>query len=108
VRTHIRVANAPQKPVLIYDGECGFCRLSVQRLQSTVGNRLEYVPFQDETLKARFPELSTARLDLAVHLVHQDGSVSAGAESLFQARALCRSITGCWTGMITRHVCTRE
>jgi predicted DCC family thiol-disulfide oxidoreductase YuxK len=88
VRTHICVANAPEKPVLLYDGECGFCRVTIRRLQSTVGDRLEYLPFQDESVHPRFPELSTARLDLAVHLVHPDGSVSAGAESIFQARAL--------------------
>src|SRR5437773_2587310 len=39
-----RVANPPAKPLLIFDGECGFCRRWIERWQAKTGDRIDYRP----------------------------------------------------------------
>jgi predicted DCC family thiol-disulfide oxidoreductase YuxK len=85
VRLEIHVTAPPQKPLLIYDGECNFCALWVRRWKHSTGERVDYLPFQDPLVAARFPELPRKGLETAVHLVETDGSVFCGAEGAFRA-----------------------
>ena len=71
------------KPVLIYDGDCGFCRRQVARWQTVTGDRVEYVPGPD----ARFDNVPRERLEAAVVLVMPHGEVLDGAEAVFRALA---------------------
>src|SRR5258705_12968150 len=70
------------EPTLIYDGECGICRASVE-----LGRRwdrehvLRVVPFQDAAAVARFP-IALPALAAAMHLVLPDGRVYAGADAI--------------------------
>lgn len=73
------------KPVLVFDGDCGFCRLWIGRWKRATGDRVEYVP--SEKAAARFPQLSTDDLAEAVHLVEPDGRISRGAEAVFRSLA---------------------
>jgi predicted DCC family thiol-disulfide oxidoreductase YuxK len=75
-------------PVLIFDGDCGFCRFWLARWRVRLGDRLEYIPLQDPQLAERFPQLATAQLKRAVHFVDSGGVVSSGAEAVFRAFAL--------------------
>ena len=72
---------------MIFDGDCNFCRFWVRRWQRTTGERVDFVPFQDPGVMARFPELPRERFETAVHLVETDGSVYSGAEAAFRALA---------------------
>ena len=72
---------------MIFDGDCNFCRFWVARWQLTTGERVDYLPFQDPAVTARFPELPRERFETAVHLVEPDGSVYSGAEAAFRALA---------------------
>jgi len=68
-------------PTLIFDGECGFCRRSVEIVRSwDREHRLHYVPFQDEAAVARFGVPFPA-LAAAMHLILPDGRVYAGADA---------------------------
>lgn len=68
-------------PTVIYDGECGICRQSVELLRRWDRNRvLRYVSFQDETAVARFG-IALPALAAAMHLVLPDGRVYAGADA---------------------------
>ena len=42
------------KPVLIYDGHCGFCRIWLDYWRQLTGDRIEYLASQD--VGARFPQ----------------------------------------------------
>jgi predicted DCC family thiol-disulfide oxidoreductase YuxK len=53
-----RVALAPAKPVLIYDGDCNFFRLWIRRWQQRTGDTVEYVSLQADSVAVQFPELS--------------------------------------------------
>src|SRR5437867_9583815 len=71
----------PSRPTLIYDGECGFCRESVELvLRWDREHRLAVIPFQEEARVAAFGIPLTA-LAAAMHLVLPDGRVFAGADA---------------------------
>ena len=46
-----------------------------------------YLPFQDESVAARFPEIPREDFEQAVHLILPDGSVCSGAEAVFRSLA---------------------
>ena len=73
------------RPCLIWDGDCGFCRRSVEHLRLTLGERVMYEPYQ--TAHVRFPEIPVDAFRAAVHLAEPDGRMSRGAEAVFRALA---------------------
>jgi predicted DCC family thiol-disulfide oxidoreductase YuxK len=76
---------SPSKPVLIFDGDCGFCRLWIERWRAATGDRVEYLPSQKAA--ARFPKLTAEQLSEAVHLVEPSGRTCRGAEAVFRSLA---------------------
>lgn len=66
---------------MIFDGECGICRQSVDLLRRWDREQvLRYLPFQDEAAVARFG-IALPALAAAMHLVLPDGRVYAGADA---------------------------
>ncbi|MGE5178819.1 MAG: lipase maturation factor family protein [Bacteroidota bacterium] len=76
----------PEKPLLVYDGDCGFCRLWIDRWRATTGDRVDYAPFQE--VLSRFPEIPRERFARAVQLRDPDGRWYGGAEAVFRALAV--------------------
>lgn len=71
----------PDRPTLVYDGECGFCRQSVELLRRwDREQRLVAIPFQDQVRVAGFG-IPLPALAAAMHLVLPDGRVFAGADA---------------------------
>jgi predicted DCC family thiol-disulfide oxidoreductase YuxK/uncharacterized membrane protein YphA (DoxX/SURF4 family) len=87
VSQEIRVASPPLKPLLVFDGDCHFCRRWIARWQRDTGDAVSYLPFQDETIFARFPEIPREDFAHYVQLILPDGSVRSGAEAVFCALA---------------------
>jgi predicted DCC family thiol-disulfide oxidoreductase YuxK len=75
------------RPLLLYDGECGFCRSQVERLRARVGDAVSFEPYQDAGDRAGIPESQLAR---AVHWVGMDGGVASGAEAVLRTLAARR------------------
>src|SRR5947208_16193727 len=76
------------RPTLIYDGECGFCRRSVDWLQRwDREHRIALVPFQDRARVAAF-NIPLPALAAAMHLVlpPPDGRVLSGADAVPERR----------------------
>jgi lipase maturation factor 1 len=84
---NILVASPPARPVLLYDGDCGFCRLVVARWRDAWAVRIEVMPAQ--SVGIRFPEIPRDALARAVHLVTPDGRVASGAAAVLKTQALC-------------------
>ncbi|MFA5057974.1 MAG: lipase maturation factor family protein [Opitutaceae bacterium] len=81
-----RVARPPTgRPLLLFDGECEFCRLWIERWREAAGGRLDLEPAQ--TAASRFPEISSAEFNRAVQLIDTQGQVFSAAEAIFRARA---------------------
>jgi predicted DCC family thiol-disulfide oxidoreductase YuxK len=87
VKSTIRVTSPPQKPLLVYDGECGFCTLWIHRWKCVTGELIDYLPSQDPSITERFPEIPRAAFDSSVQLIQPDGAVYNGAEAVFQSLA---------------------
>lgn len=77
--------SGSQKPLLIYDGECSFCRAWIARWQHVIGDRIEYAPYQDAT--SRLPDIPRERFAEAVVLIEPDGRRAHGAEAVFRSLA---------------------
>ncbi len=81
-----QTTTAPGHPVIIYDGECVFCRRSTDRLQWLLqDDSIEYASFRDPGVLSRFPGVTEQACDLALQLVATDGRVYAGAEAATRA-----------------------
>jgi predicted DCC family thiol-disulfide oxidoreductase YuxK len=80
---HRRVANPPPKPLMVFDGDCHFCRHWIERWRELTRGAVEYAPSQE--VGARFPELSAAEFQNAVQFIEPDGTVSSGAAAVFRS-----------------------
>ncbi len=78
-----KVANPPTRPIMIYDGDCHFCRYWIERWKWFTGERVDYAASQDSEIRTRFPEISAEQFDTSVQLVMPDGQVFSGAEAVF-------------------------
>lgn len=78
--------TATNKSTLIYDGNCSFCRLWLEYLQSLTGDRIAYVASQE--IGDDFPQVSREALKRSSALVHADGTVQFGAAAIFEALSL--------------------
>jgi lipase maturation factor 1 len=87
VSQDLRVASPPSKPLLVYDGDCHFCKRWIARWQRKTGDAISYVPFQDESVAARFPEIPREDYEHAVRLILPDGTVCGGAQAAFRSLA---------------------
>ncbi|HWE49863.1 MAG TPA: lipase maturation factor family protein, partial [Bryobacteraceae bacterium] len=72
------------RPVLVFDGDCAFCRMWIEYWQALTGDRVEYVSYQ--TGARRFPDVAVNDFKKAVHLF-KDGKTYTGAEAVFQLAA---------------------
>ena len=69
------------RAILIYDGDCGFCRQTVAMVSKwDREGRLTLIPFQDQARVAAF-RIPLPALAAAMHLVLPDGRVLAGADA---------------------------
>ncbi len=97
----LRVAQAPPRPLLVFDGDCHFCGLWIRRWRQLTGKAVDYLPAQDPRVAQQFPELPRARLDTAVQLIATDGGVYSGAEAVCRALAENPAWQWLWRGYQT-------
>lgn len=70
------------KPVLIYDDDCGFCRLWIERWSPLTHNAVDYHASQD--VAGNYPQISPEKFDFSVYFVTSDGSFCSGAQAVFK------------------------
>ncbi len=78
-----RTNGGAGQPVLLYDGDCGFCRSWVPRWRRLTRGRVAFRPYQDPA--ARPPDVSREALAREIHLVLPDGRVFAGFGALVRS-----------------------
>jgi lipase maturation factor 1 len=71
------------RPVLIYDGHCGFCRIWLDYWRRLTGDRIEYIASQE--VGDRFPQIPSEAYSKAVQCVRPDGTVASGARAVFES-----------------------
>ena len=72
---------------MVFDGNCNFCGLWIQRWRQLTGDAIDYLPSQDPQIAARFPEIPREHFESSVQLIEPDGEVFSGAEAVFRALA---------------------
>lgn len=70
------------KPLLIYDGKCGFCGIWLNYWRKLTGDRIDYAPSQE--VGEKYPQIPKADFSKSVQLVRPDGSVANGARAVFE------------------------
>jgi predicted DCC family thiol-disulfide oxidoreductase YuxK len=79
----MQTATVLSLPLLIYDGDCGFCIYWVRYWQKLTGDRVAYAPYQE--VAGQFPEIPVAAFQRAVQYIAPDGKIASGAEAALLA-----------------------
>lgn len=77
-------------PIMLYDGDCGFCKKWVDRWHKMSGEKIQYIPYQffkaDETGKlVDFPSISIEDCKRAIQLILPSGEHLQAARAVFGA-----------------------
>ena len=82
-RSHLRVANPPTRPLLIWDGECDFCRLWIERWREITARKVDYATYQEAA--HQFPDISVEQFKRAMVLIEPDGETFFAAEAIYRS-----------------------
>jgi predicted DCC family thiol-disulfide oxidoreductase YuxK len=77
------VRDAPRKPLLIFDGDCHFCRRWIERWRDLTAGTVEYCSSQE--VAGRFPEIPRDAFERAVQFIETDGTLFSAAEAVFRS-----------------------
>jgi predicted DCC family thiol-disulfide oxidoreductase YuxK len=80
---HFHVSNPPPKPLMIWDGECHFCKRWIERWQEITAGKVDYVTYQQAA--HQFPEIPIEQFQRAVALVEPDGETFFAAEAVYRS-----------------------
>ncbi len=79
-----KTAHAPtEKPLMAWDGNCGFCHYWVLRWKMFTGDKVEYRPFQEAA--KNFPDIEYKYFKQAIRFIDLDGKIYTGPAAAFQA-----------------------
>lgn len=85
-REQLPDAAGKSKPVLIFDGDCGFCRRWIARWRQLTGRTILYMPSQSDEVARLFPEIPAQWYEEGVVLMEP------GREPLRCAHAVLRTL----------------
>ena len=83
-----RVSNPPPKPLMIWDGDCHFCRRWIERWREITRGAVDYATYQEAA--GRFPEIPREQFQKSVVYIDKDGDVCFAAEAVYRSLR-CRS-----------------
>jgi predicted DCC family thiol-disulfide oxidoreductase YuxK len=75
--------HVPDRPLLVFDGDCSFCKALVDYGKQITGERVRYAPYQE--VGPQFPRISREDFASAVKLILPGGEVRSGAHAVFSA-----------------------
>jgi predicted DCC family thiol-disulfide oxidoreductase YuxK len=81
------------RPLLVYDGDCGFCTYWVRYWQQLTGDRVAYAPYQETA--AQYPEIPVTAFQNAIQFIAPDGKIASAAEASFLTLSYARG-KGIW------------
>ncbi len=100
-QSNLRVASPPPKqPLMVWDGECHFCKRWIERWREITAGEVDYVTYQE--VADRFPEIPLEQFKRAVALIEPNGETFFAAEAVYRSLG-CRSSRK-WLGWSYDHV----
>jgi lipase maturation factor 1 len=82
-------AVSGSKPILIYDGRCGFCKIWIDYWRRLTAGRVDYQASQD--VAEQYPQIPRAAFSKSVQYVREDGSVASGARAVFESLGMVKT-----------------
>ena len=89
--------GGPKLPLLIYDGDCSFCRMWVDYVKCLTHDAISCAPSQQ--VGSAFPEIPLQDFKAAAQFVDESGHVFSGAHAIFRALSYAprkRWMLGCY------------
>jgi predicted DCC family thiol-disulfide oxidoreductase YuxK len=81
--SHLRVSNPPPKPLMIWDGDCHFCKRWIERWREITAGKVDYATHQEAG--TRFPEIPIEQFKRAVVFIEPDGEAFFAAEAVYRS-----------------------
>jgi predicted DCC family thiol-disulfide oxidoreductase YuxK len=94
MKDQLRVSNPPSKPLLIWDGECHFCRRWIERWRLITDSEVDYAPYQE--IGERFPEIPRKQFQRSVVYIERNGQVFLAAAAVYRSLRCSRSKKWLW------------
>ena len=91
-----KASAASPRPLLIYDGDCGFCGYWARYWQKLTGDRVEYRPYQE--VAEQYPTIAETEFQRAVQFIAPDGHHASAAEASFLTLSRARG-KGFWLAL---------
>ncbi len=73
----------PSHPVLIWDGECGFCNWWKTRWELKTNSKIHFETYQQSASK--FPDIPLKEFKKASRLIEPDGEIYSGPDSAYRS-----------------------
>lgn len=81
------------KPVLVYDGDCSFCKFWIERWKQTTGEKIRYEPYQQ--IISNIEGVTEEQAEKSVWLISDDKELSA-AEAVVTAYSIAGNKKWLW------------
>ena len=81
--SHLRVSNPPRKPLMLWDGECHFCKRWIERWREITADKVDYATYQEAA--ERFPEIPIDQFKRSVVFIEPDGEAFVAAEAVYRS-----------------------
>ena len=91
---------AGRRPLLVYDGDCGFCGYWARYWEKLTGDSVHYSPYQE--VAAQYPAIPVVDFQRAVQYITPDGQRASAAEASFLTLSHARG-KGMWLALY-RHL----
>jgi len=88
-----------RRPLLLFDGDCGFCRYWARYWQKLTGEQVDYRPYQ--AVAPEYPHIPTGEFQRAVQYIAPDGRRASAAEASFLTLSHARG-KGIWLALYKR------
>ncbi|MCB0801779.1 MAG: DUF393 domain-containing protein [Flavobacteriales bacterium] len=89
---HLDKTSVPpdNKPLMVYDGKCDFCRYWIVKWKMMTGNNIEYTTFQKAA--KQFPDIEIQHFKEAVRLILPDGTIYSGPAAAYYTYFIRNSV----------------
>ncbi|HVN89821.1 MAG TPA: DUF393 domain-containing protein [Candidatus Binataceae bacterium] len=85
----------PGRLAVLYDGTCGMCRASAEIVRTfDNSDKIDLMNFNDDELRAQFPEIKVDALMDELHVIDDRGNVWCGARAVNEILRYQRGIRG--------------
>lgn len=83
-----------EKPMMVWDGECGFCKYWITNWKSKTDDRIDYRTFQE--VADQFKDIPLKEFKKASRLIEPDGSISSGPDSAYRSFRYFKNPVSIW------------